>query len=378
MAAALELASRTPARPWPNPPVGALVVSNGAVVGRGAHHGAGTPHAEVQALAEAGDRARGATLYCTLEPCNHHGRTPPCAPVVAASGVARVVTGVADPNPHVGGGGFDVLRRAGIEVVNGVLAEAALELIWPFVVTRAFERPYVLLKTAASLDGYFAPAPAGKQKGGPHYLTGLAARQDVHRLRRWCDVVLVGSRTAALDRPRLDTRLLDATDPCPASDPLPACVTTHPALVDLFPGRPHAIFTGDWPRENLPAAASTDSPLATVIGCGLSGGRVDLPSLVRRFSQLGCCLMVEGGPTLAAGFLRNGLVDRWVTYTAPVVLGGGVTWPEAAPPGDGGEDAGPAHLAEFTLTRAERCGHDVKAVYDRQSFSETLARLAGQ
>lgn len=373
MAEAIFLASRPRRRPWPNPPVGALVVRDGEVVGRGAHQGPGTAHAEAVALAEAGPRARGATLYCTLEPCNHHGRVPPCAPAVVRSGIARVVTGVADPNPRVCGGGFEVLRDAGIDVVNGALAEPALELIWPFAVTDAFERPYVVLKTAVSLDGRFAPAGM-RASSGPSYLTGLDARRDVHRLRRWADVVLVGSRTAIIDRPRLDTRLLDETDACPAGGPLPAYVTADPGSADPFAGRRHVAFTGE--SGAAPGGGtSVAGPLATTVPCRVSNGLVDLESLVGRFRQIGCCLMVEGGPALAASFLRAGLVDRWVAYTAPVVLGNGVTWPGAG----GAASELPGHTAppvEYTLTRVERCGRDVKAVFDRRSFWETLEELS--
>ena len=157
MSEALRLAALVEHRPWPNPPVGAIVVRDGEVVGRGAHQGPGTAHAEVLALREAGARARGATLYCTLEPCNHQGRTPPCTPAVVASGVSRVVVAMRDPNPKVAGGGLERLLDAGIGITLGVCADDALELVWPFVATGAFRRPFVWLKTATSLDGRFAP-----------------------------------------------------------------------------------------------------------------------------------------------------------------------------------------------------------------------------
>ncbi|MBK7702971.1 MAG: bifunctional diaminohydroxyphosphoribosylaminopyrimidine deaminase/5-amino-6-(5-phosphoribosylamino)uracil reductase RibD [bacterium] len=170
MAEAHRVAQRLPRRPWPNPPVGAVVVRDGEIVGRGAHHGPGADHAEIVALRESGDAARGATLYVTLEPCNHQGRTPPCAPRVAGSGVVRVVVGARDPNPQVAGGGLDLLRAAGIDVTLGVLGRGCLELIWPYVVTEAFSRPFVTLKTATTLDGRFAPP--GAPAGGPGLLHG--------------------------------------------------------------------------------------------------------------------------------------------------------------------------------------------------------------
>ena len=230
MAEALTVAARIERRPWPNPPVGAVVVKDGEVIGRGAHLGAGQPHAERVALEQAGTGAHGATLYCTLEPCNHHGRTPPCAPVVASSGVGHVVIGVCDLNPTVSGGGIELLRAAGIDVTVGVAAAACLDLIWPFVVTDGFQRPYVELKSAASLDGRFS-VPQQRDDGrsahptdlpdrvGPVYLTGLAARGDVHLRRRWVDLVLVGEETARRDRPQLDGRLVAAGCACPVAEP---------------------------------------------------------------------------------------------------------------------------------------------------------------
>lgn len=195
------------------------------------------------ALDQAGPRAGGATLYCTLEPCNHEGRTPPCAPRVASSGIARLVVAITDPNPHVAGRGLDVVRDAGIEVTVGVAAEDALELVWPFVATAALERPFVVLKTATSLDGRFAAASRVACEG-PNYLTGPEARRDVHRLRRWSDVVLVGRRTKQTDEPQLDGRLVTERDACPEAEPLPAYVDTHLTLTDGWPVRPHWVFAG--------------------------------------------------------------------------------------------------------------------------------------
>jgi diaminohydroxyphosphoribosylaminopyrimidine deaminase / 5-amino-6-(5-phosphoribosylamino)uracil reductase len=363
MAEALALAARVPRRPWPNPPVGAVLVRNGEVVGRGSHHGAGTDHAEVAALREAGGRARGATLYCTLEPCNHDGRTPPCAPAVAAAGVSRAVVAMADPNPTVCGGGLRRLRDNGLDTRNGVLADQALELLWPFVATRAFERPFVVLKTAASLDGFLAPLPDRGDAGQPFYLTGHVARRDVHRMRRWCDVILVGERTMAADSPRLDGRLVEPGDACPAADPIPAYVDSDLSLCRGWP-RAHLVFAGAAATRSRRAVVEDLG--ATVVACEERNGRVDPRSLVARARDLGAhVVLVEGGPTLAASFLEHDLVDRWVSYVAPVVLGAGVRWP------DGG-----AHVS-FHLTRVERMGPDVKAVFDRTSFDDTLAAVSG-
>ncbi len=364
MLEALALAARPARRPWPNPPVGAVVVRDGVLVGRGAHHGAGTPHAEAIALAEAGHRARGATLYCTLEPCNHEGRTPPCAPAVIAAGVSRLVVAMRDPNPRVAGGGLEVARCAGIEITLGVCEEDALDLVWPFVVTRAFERPFVCLKTAASLDGRFAPA--GTAPGaGPVYLTSQEARRQAHELRRWFDVVVVGSRTAAIDRPRLDGRLATAGAACPPQDPIPAVMTGHLAELPPWPGRPHLALVG----RGVPAAAVDAATAAggTVIPCDQGPSGLEPASVVANLARLGkYCLLLEGGPSVAAAFLQAGLVDRWIRYTAPVVLGRGIGWPEWEQQGGG-----------FTLTRAGGCGRDVVTVWDRVSFADACARLGG-
>jgi diaminohydroxyphosphoribosylaminopyrimidine deaminase/5-amino-6-(5-phosphoribosylamino)uracil reductase len=403
MREALQLASRVPRRPWPNPPVGALLVSSdGRVLGRGAHRGPGTPHAEVVALDEAGAEARGATLYCTLEPCNHQGRTPPCSLRVASSGIRRLVVAVRDPNPTVAGGGLEVVRRAGIDVTLGVAAAEALELIWPFVVTGAFTRPYVLLKTAASLDARFAP-PRDPGVTGPAYLTALEARRDVHRLRRWADLVLVGSRTILADRPTLDGRLVGQDGECPAQEPSPGYVDTDMSVHAEWPGRTHFVFGG---RESTTPErlAEVERAGGRAVLCDERDGLLEPASVVASLAGLGVhAVLIEGGPTLAHSFLVAGLVDRWVSFVAPIVLGTGPTWPSpaaepaawstsarsisvAAPvalrpptvPVEGrpaASLAGAAADARFHLTRCSSAGADVRMVHDRLSFAETLARL---
>lgn len=362
---AIHVAARIPGRTWPNPPVGALVVrDDGRVVGRGAHHGPGTRHAEVVALDEAGDQARGATLYSTLEPCNHHGRTPPCAPRVAGSGIRRLVVGIRDPNPSVAGGGLGVVRDAGIDVTLGVCGNEALELVWPFVATRGFARPFVLLKTATSLDGRFAPP--GAPSGTPAYLTGEDARREVHRMRRWSDLVLVGARTLRLDRPRLDARLVTDDDDCPAADPLRGYLDT-----DLSE---EPCWTGSWLAAAGCQAASAErvgviqQAGGTVVRCAECEGGIAPASVVERVAAMGVhAVLLEGGPSVAAAFLAAGLVDRWVGFVAPTVLGAGPTWPS------------PASVATaprlFHLTRVDRSGRDVRLVHDRVSFDDTLRLL---
>lgn len=369
MAEAVQTASRVPRRPWPNPPVGALVVRGGRVVGRGAHHGPGEPHAEALALDAAGAEAVGAVLYTTLEPCNHAGRTPPCAPLVARSGVSRVVAAIADPNPLVAGGGLERVHAAGIDVTIGVLAEAALDLIWPFAATRAFTKPFVLLKTATSLDERFAPAaPSRPVPPALAYLTGEAARRDVHRLRRWSDLVLVGERTVIADRPQLNGRLA-AGDDCPAADPVPAWADTDLSLDEAWLERAAYVFVGR-ERASAAACARVSAQGITVVFCRERDGHIAPESLVEEAARCaGPVIMVEGGPSLAASFLRAGLVDRWVRYTAPVLLGDGPSWPAFAASSSRAGDGG------FGLTRVGCLGSDTKAVYDRVDFGGLLREL---
>ncbi len=362
MAEAVDLARRIPGRTWPNPPVGAVVVRDGEVVGRGAHHGAGLPHAEWLALREAGEQARGATLYLTLEPCNHHGRTPPCTDAILRAGVARVVIGVRDPNPHVKGAGMDRLLGEGVDVELGVGAAACLELIWPFVVTDGFTRPFVELKTAVSLDGRFGPLrrpPAAAP--GPVYLTGEDARRDVHARRRWFDLVLVGRGTAAADQPRLDTRLAPLDAACPSAEPLGGYVDTRLSLATGLRRERGLVFC---------AQDATGDPPAGFEALRCPGGPDGIhPAALLEAASLRqvCTVLLEGGPRLAASFLAAGLVDRWTQYTAPVILGDGVSWP------DGFTVPGGA----FSLTASEPVGDDLRTIWDRREFAATLRRLSG-
>jgi diaminohydroxyphosphoribosylaminopyrimidine deaminase/5-amino-6-(5-phosphoribosylamino)uracil reductase len=324
----------------------------------------------VIALDQAGSLSRGATLYTTLEPCNHAGRTPPCAPRVAGSGIRRLVAAVADPNPHVAGGGLDVVQNAGIDIEIGVLAEAALELIWPFAATRAFERPYVLLKSAMSIDARFATAGRpDTSRATPTYLTGIDARRDVHRLRRWADVILIGEGTLAADRPALDGRLVAPDDACPSIDPVPAYVDSDLSFGADWPWSRFFVFTGR-PAAEAGARDRIERAGGTVVACDLIRGHVSPDSILEMiFNRIGRTVMLECGPTLAAAFLGRGLVDRWIRYTAPVVLGAGPTWPGAPASAD------ETKQLPFSLTRVERCGNDVKDVFDRLSFGDMLRQL---
>jgi len=365
MGEAIDQARDIAHRTWPNPPVGAVVVKDGRIVGRGAHLGPGQPHAEPVALAQAGDQARGATLYVTLEPCNHTGRTAPCAPAVIASGVTRVVVAMRDPNPGVIGGGCRHLRDHGLDVACGVRADEALELVWPFVCTDNFNRVYVELKTAVSLDGRFAPPAAEREERRPVFLTGELARREVHRRRRWVDLVLVGEGTARADTPKLDGRLA-AAGCCPAAEPVAGYVDTDLSWTGGLDRASYLVFTAEESRD-APARTGIEAAGGQLVYCRTRDGRVDPASILEQCAERGLySLMLEGGPRLAASFLVEGRVDRWIRQTSPVVLGAGVGWPQAPST----EPTRP-----FTLTRTMTLGEDLEAVYDRRDFAAVLAQV---
>ncbi len=368
MAEAVAMAQSARSRTWPNPPVGAVVVKDGVIVGRGAHEGPGQRHAEPVALTEAGEAARGATLYVTLEPCNHEGRTPPCAPAVAASGVTRAVVAIRDPNPSVIGGGCRYLRDRGLDVTCGVLAEEALDMIWPFVATDNFTHGYVELKTAHSLDGWFAPPAAGRSETAPVFLSCEAARKNVHRRRRCLDLVLVGEETVRADRPRLDGRLAVGRTDVPDSDPMAGYVDTDLSWDGGFDRDHYVVFAGASADQSANRAA-IEADGGEILFCRESGGRVD-PGALCEAAVLRDLLtvMVEGGPRLAASFLNAGRIDRWVRYLTPVVLGGGVGWP-------GGIQIPEARSRDFSLTRHERVGDDLMVIHDRRNFADVLAAV---
>jgi diaminohydroxyphosphoribosylaminopyrimidine deaminase/5-amino-6-(5-phosphoribosylamino)uracil reductase len=291
MSRALELAA-TPGVPLgPNPRVGCVLLdAEGRTIAEGHHRGAGTPHAEADALAQAGDRARGATAVVTLEPCNHTGRTGPCADALVAAGVRRVVFAQPDPNPDAAGGAT-TLTSAGIDVESGLLAveSGLLNRFWTFGLEHG--RPFVTWKFATTLDGRSAAAD-----GTSRWVSSPAARLDTHRLRATCDVMLVGTNTIAVDDPLLTVR--DEQDRPLAHQPLRAVMGER----DLDPER--RVFNGDTESVHL-RTRDPEQALA------------ELHALGRRH------VFLEGGPTLAAAFLRAGLVDEIVTYVAPMLLGAG-------------------------------------------------------
>lgn len=291
MQRALRLAADGPGAwtPNPNPRVGCVLLSaQGDVVAEGFHRGAGTPHAEVAALAAAGDRARGATAVVTLEPCHHTGRTGPCSRALLEAGVTRVVFAQSDPNPAAAGGA-GALRAGGVDVEAGLLADEAERLNAAWTAAVRLGRPHVLWKLAATLDGRSAAAD-----GSSRWVSSAAARRDTHRLRAGCDTILVGTNTIAVDDPLLTVREGDRV----VGDQLRAVM----GLRELDPG--HRVFNDDAPTTTL----RTRDPAEALAALGSRG----------RFR-----VFLEGGPTLAAAFLRAGLVDQVVAYVAPMLLGAG-------------------------------------------------------
>ncbi len=303
MLRAVDAAERVHGLTSPNPWVGAVLVPEAVDGGpttwfTGATAPPGGPHAEVAALAAAGERARGGTLYVTLEPCAHQGRTPPCTDAVVAAGVARVVVGMTDPDPLVDGRGIAALEAAGIEVVVGVAADAVAEQLAPYVTHRRTGRPWVVLKLAATLDGRIA-APDGTSR----WITGEAARLDAHRLRAVSDAVLVGAGTVRADDPSLTVRL-------PEGDP-------HHRDADHQPRR---VVLGTVPEGAAvaPALALSGPPEQVLADLGARG-------IVQ--------VLVEGGATVAHDLHAAGLVDRYVLYLAPALFGGDDARPLFAGPG---------------------------------------------
>ncbi len=310
MTRALELAARGLFTTQPNPRVGCVLVRDGEVVGEGWHERAGEPHAEVHALRAAGARARGATAYVTLEPCSHHGRTPPCADALVRAGVARVVAACADPNPKVAGGGLARLRGAGIRVETGLLGAAARELNIGFFSRLERGRPWLRVKLAMSLDGRTALA-----NGESKWITGPAARADVQRWRARSSAILTGVGTVLADDPRLTVRLDEPVAP-PLRVVLDARLRT--------PAGSH-VLDGSAPTVLLHAAGAARDARLAAVECepvAARGGELDLAAALGLLAARDCNeVQVEAGPTLCGALLTAGLVDELLVYVAPVLLG---------------------------------------------------------
>ncbi len=323
MTLALRLAARGRGRTSPNPMVGAVVVSRGRIVGRAYHRKAGGPHAEVLALRQAGRRARGGTLYVTLEPCSHTDkRTPPCVPLVIASQVRRVVVAMVDPNPQVNGRGIRKLRQAGIRVDVGCCREQAETLNEVYRHWIDTGRPFVILKAGMTLDGQIATA-----SGEAKWITGDAARRHVHRLRSRVDAIMVGIGTILRDDPELTARIGGRADRLADRQPLRVVADSrlrlplHARVASIRGGVPTLVATTTAaPRRKLAQLEARGIDVLTLPG---RAGRVPLPALLSALARRGITsLLLEGGSELNASALRAGLVDRVMLYVAPRLLGG--------------------------------------------------------
>jgi diaminohydroxyphosphoribosylaminopyrimidine deaminase / 5-amino-6-(5-phosphoribosylamino)uracil reductase len=317
MRTAIALARRGLGDVWPNPAVGCVIVRDGRVVGRGWTQPGGRPHAETEALRRAGEAARGATLYVTLEPCSHHGRTPPCADAIVAAGIARVVSAMVDPNPEVSGAGHWRMAEAGIVVEVGVGAEQAARAHAGHVRRVRDGRPHVLLKLAVSDDGKVGLA--GRR---PAAITGEAARARVHGLRAVSDAVLTGIGTALADDPLLTCRLPGMAERSPVRLVLDSALRLplESHLVTTTRETPLWIVAAeDAPNERAQALQRLG---AEVLRVASAGDRLDLPAVLRQLAERGITrLMVEAGPTLVTAFLKADLVDEALLLRAPALIG---------------------------------------------------------
>lgn len=347
MAQALRLAERGAYTTRPNPMVGCVIAHGETVVGEGWHVRAGGPHAEVVALQAAGERARGATAYVTLEPCAHHGRTGPCAEALIAAGVGRVVAAMRDPFPQVDGAGFDALRAAGIAVEHGLMAGAARRLNRGFLSRIERKRPWVRVKLAMSLDGRTALA-----NGDSKWISGEASRRDVMHWRARAGALLTGAGTVLADDPQLTVRF-DGED-APEFVP-PLRVVLDPGLATVGRGRVRA---GDAPclyfhAPDAKPPRGFDTPRAAV---PIRDGQLDLGAVLQALAARGIGeVQVEAGATLAGALLRAGLVDEVLLYVAPILLGA-----DARPLFDGLRIEDMAQRLHLQTVEARRIGEDLR------------------
>ena len=317
MALALALGRRGLGHTWPNPAVGAVIVKDGVIVGRGWTQAGGRPHAEVEALRRAGEAARGATLYVTLEPCSHHGKSPPCADAIIAAGIARVVSSIEDPNPKVAGAGHARLRAAGIAVEIGVGAGEARRDHAGHISRMRDRRPHVMLKLAVSADG-----KAGASGRRPLAITGEAARDRVHLLRAQSDAIMIGVGTALADDPMLTCRLSGMAGLSPVRIVLDSALRLPPSSRLARSAREVPVWVMTGTRSNRAAEDALSAEGVLVIHTPGSAERLGLAAALELIAERGITrLMVEGGPTLAAAFLAAGLVDEAVLFQSPKVVG---------------------------------------------------------
>ena len=319
MREALALAEGMLGLTTPNPAVGCVIVRDGQVVGRGVTAAGGRPHGETQALAEAGELARGATAYVSLEPCGHRGRTPPCARALIEAGVARVVVGCSDPYPAVRGRGIAMLKRAGMDVTIGVLEAECQRMNRGFFTRVTRRRPMGILKLAATLDGRIAAA-----SGDSQWISSEESRELVHRWRREADAVMAGAATVITDNPRFTCRIAGGRDPVRVI--VDGRLKTPPGAT-VFTQESSAPTILVTTAANLARARKRYRGMnAEVIGVAGEGGKIDLGALMKEFGQRGWCrVLIEGGAHLAGAAIGAGIVDRIAMFLAPRILGSGLS-----------------------------------------------------
>lgn len=344
---ALRLARKGVGKTAPNPAVGCVIVRDGVIIGEGWHRKAGAPHAEIHALSQAGLSARGADLYVTLEPCSHFGKTPPCADAVIAAGIARVFAGMVDPNPQVSGNGIAKLRAAKITVMSGLLERECRELNLPYIKQVTTGLPYVTMKSAMTLDGKTA-ALSGDSK----WITSASSRRLVHRLRAGVDAVMTGSGTLLADDPELTVRMtkgenplrivVDSTLQTPVNCRLMNEAHRVPVII--------AAVRGDQAKISALTAKG-----AEVLLCSGKGGGVDLHDLLRKLGARGIqSILLEAGERLCGEMFRNNLIDRFLLFYAPKILGGDGKGLFSGPGVPLMSDALP-----LTITKVSKVGSDI-------------------
>lgn len=355
MEMALDLAIQGQGFTSPNPMVGAVIVNGGNVVGKGFHESAGEAHAEAKALNDAGGSARGGTLYVTLEPCNHTGRTPPCTEAILEAGIKRVVTAMNDPNPDVTGGGIDYLKSRGVQVTTGVCETRAKRLNEIFIKYVRTKRPFVIVKCAATLDGRIAT-----KTGDSKWVSGESSREYVHRLRHAVDALMVGINTVKRDDPSLTVRLPNGLWGRNGLDPKRIILDTRLSISEdakvlrLSSDSDTLIVTGNAIPEDKKARIEKCG--AGVIAARVKNGRIDLDDLMDRLGALGITsLLIEGGSRVIASALSAGIVDKTIFFFAPKILGGDDGVPVC-------QGQGPALMRDCVQVkdiRVQRFGDDV-------------------
>lgn len=361
MKMAIDLARNTIGQTAPNPSVGAVIVNEGRIVGMGAHLQAGDAHAEVNALRMAGGKAKGATAYVTLEPCSHHGKTPPCSTALIDAGVTEVFVAMKDTNPLVGGRGIERLKEANITVHLGLLEEEAYSINEVFFHYINTNKPFVTLKSAISMDGKVAT-----KTGDSKWITGPEARQDVHALRHQHDAILVGVGTVEKDDPTLTTRYREGLSPVRVVLDRKLRISSRAKLLHDDSVETWIITTEKAKNEK----DKTFAPHVKVIG--LQSENLEIEEILRTLGNLGITsVLVEGGPTVNGSFLEAGTFQKVISYIAPKLIGG-----KEAPTSF--EGLGISHMKEsleLQIENVERVGDDIKIISRRKEVHECLREL---